>query len=142
MKKKEKKELTMWPAIVKAKCPKCRVGNIYANPMYSLRGQKMLTNCAHCGMTYEREPGYFYGAMYVSYAFIVAELVTLAIGTSILTGSDNPWVYMAVLLGVVGILAPFNLRYSRVILLHWLTPGLHYHPELSKGSETIISNLR
>jgi hypothetical protein len=100
--------------------------------MYSLHGQKMLKTCPHCGMTYEREPGYFYGAMYVSYAFIVAELVTLAIGTSILTGSNNPWLYTGILLSVVGLLSPFNLRYSRVVLLHWLTPGLHYRPELSK----------
>ncbi len=82
-------------------------------------------------MTYEREPGYFYGAMYVSYAFVVAELITLAVGTYLLTGSNNPWLYVGILLGVVGLLAPFNLRYSKVILLHWLTPGLHYHPELS-----------
>jgi uncharacterized protein (DUF983 family) len=131
MEKSQERKLAMWPAIVKAKCPKCRVGDIYEKPVYSLSGQKMHVNCPHCGMTYEREPGYFYGAMYVSYAFIVAELVALAIGTSVLTGSDNPWLYIMVLLGVVGLLAPFNMRYSRVILLHWLTPGLHYHPELS-----------
>jgi uncharacterized protein (DUF983 family) len=129
----EEKELKMWPAIVKAKCPKCRVGDIYATPVYSIFGQKMHNNCPHCGMVYEREPGYFYGAMYVSYSFVVAELVTLAIGTSILTGSHNPWLYTLILLSVVGLLAPFNLRYSRVLLLHWLTPGLHYNPELSKG---------
>jgi len=135
MEKKKEKALGMWPAIVNAKCPKCRVGDIYTKPIYTLSGQKMHDNCPHCGMTYEREPGYFYAAMYVSYAFIVAELVALAIGTSILTGSHNPWLYSAVLLIVVGLLAPFNLRYSKVILLHWLTPGLHYHPELSKKLE-------
>jgi uncharacterized protein (DUF983 family) len=111
MKKKKEKALTMWYAIVHAKCPKCRVGEIYASPMYSFSGQKMHTKCLHCGMTYEREPGYFYGAMYVSYAFIVAELVALAVGTSVLTGSDNPWLYVIILLGVVGLLAPFNLKY-------------------------------
>lgn len=131
MEKSQEKKMAMWPAIAKAKCPKCRVGDIYENPVYSLSGQKMHVNCPHCGMTYEQEPGYFYGAMYVSYAFIVAELVTLAIGTSVLTDSDNPWLYIIVLLSVVGLLAPFNMRYSRVILLHWLTPGLYYHPELS-----------
>lgn len=119
MEKNKENKLAMWPAIIKAKCPKCRVGDIYENSVYSLSGQ--------------REPGYFYGAMYVSYAFIVAELVTLAVGTSVLTGSDNPWLYVIILLGVVGLLAPFNLRYSRVILLHWLTPRLRYHPELSGG---------
>jgi uncharacterized protein (DUF983 family) len=133
MKKQKEKHLKMWPAMIHAKCPRCRIGKIYTNPMYSLHGQKMLKTCPHCGMVYEKEPGYFYGAMYVSYALIVAELVTLAVGTSILTGSKNPWVYTAVLLSVVGLLAPFNMRYSRVILMHWLTPGLHYRPELSKG---------
>ena len=133
MEETEEKKLKMWPAIITAKCPKCRVGNIYANPVYSFSGQKMLKSCPHCEMVFEKEPGYFYGAMYVSYAFIVAELVTLAIGTSVLTGSKNPWLYTIILLSVVGLLAPFNLRYSRVILMHWLTPGLRYHPELSKA---------
>jgi uncharacterized protein (DUF983 family) len=132
MENRARPNLKMWPAIVKARCPKCRVGKIYANPMYSLHGQKMLEACPHFGMKYEREPGYFYGAMYVSYAFIVAELVTLAVGTSILTGSSKPWLYTIVLLSVVALLSPFNLRYSRVLLLHWLTPGLRYQPELSK----------
>ena len=131
MENNKAKKLKMWPAIVKAKCPQCRVGNIYENPIYSLSGQKMHVNCPHCGMVFEREPGYFYAAMYVSYAFIVAELVSLAIGISIVTGSTNPWLYTVVLLGIVSVLAPFNLRYSRVLLLHWLTPGLRYQPELS-----------
>ena len=133
MEETEEKKLKMWPAIITAKCPKCRVGNIYANPVYSFSGQKMLKSCPHCEMVFEKEPGYFYGAMYVSYAFIVVELVTLAIGTSVLTGSKNPWLYTIILLSVVGLLAPFNLRYSRVVLMHWLTPGLRYHPELSKA---------
>ena len=110
-------------------------GKIFTNPAYSLDGQKILKECPHCGLVYEREPGYFYAAMYVGYAFIVAELVTLAVGTYTLSGSENPWVYVVVLLTVVAILAPFNFRYSRVLLLHWLTPGLRYHPELSKADK-------
>lgn len=96
-----------------------------------------MTECPHCGLVYEREPGYFYTAMYVGYAFIVAELVTLAVGTYILTGSENPWLYIVVMLTVVAILAPFNFRYSRVLLLHWLTPGLHFHPELAKDQKRL-----
>lgn len=121
----------MWPAIAYAKCPRCRVGKIFTNPAYSFKGQKILKECPHCGLVYEREPGYFYAAMYVGYAFIVAELVTLAVGTYILTASENPWVYLCIMLTVVALLAPLNFRYSRVLLLHWLTPGLRYHPELS-----------
>lgn len=129
------KPLKMWPAIIHARCPRCRAGKVFANPTYSLRGQKILKECPHCGLVYEREPGYFYAAMYVGYAFIVAELVTLAVGTYILTGSENPWLYLVIMLAIVAILAPFNFRYSRILLLHWLTPGLHYHPGLSKEHE-------
>ncbi len=118
-------------AFVKAKCPRCRRGNMFANSMYSLSGQHMHQACPHCGLIFEREPGYFYVAMYVSYAMNVAEMVTLAVATAVLTGSDSPWLYVAILLGSILVLAPFNFRYSRVMLLYWLTPGLHYHPELS-----------
>ena len=129
------KKRKMWPAILMAKCPRCRIGKIYANQMYHFGGQGINKNCSHCGLLYEREPGYFYSAMYVSYVFIVAELVTLGIGTSILTGSTNPWLYVVVMLSVVTMLAPFNLRYSRVLLLYWLTPGLNYQPELTSDKD-------
>ena len=135
MRKSEEKHLKMWPAIIHARCPRCRVGKIFANPTYSLRGQKILKECPRCGLVYEREPGYFYAAMYVGYAFIVAELVTLAISTYIITGSENPWLYLVIMLSIVAVLAPFNFRYSRVLLLHWLTPGLRYHPEFSKSHD-------
>lgn len=123
--------LKMWPAIIHCKCPKCRVGDIYANSAYSLKGQHIHESCSHCGFIYEREPGYFYAAMYVGYGFIVAELVTMAIATSVLTGSNNPWLYISLMLSAVAILAPLNYRYSRVLLLHWLTPGIRYRAELS-----------
>ncbi len=92
----------------------------------------MLTQCSHCGLVYEKEPGYFYAAMYVGYAFIVAELVTSGVAIGILTGSNNPWLYLIVMLSLVTILSPFNYRYSRMLLLYFLTPGLRYHPELSR----------
>lgn len=69
--------------------------------------------------------------MYVGYAFVVAELVTSGVALSILTRSDNPWLYIVVMLSLVTIMSPFNYRYSRMLLLDFLTPGLRYHPELS-----------
>ena len=116
-------------AAMHAKCPKCRTGNMFANSMYSFKGQKMNVNCPHCGFKFETEPGYFYVAMFVSYALNVALLVTLGVGTYILTHSENPWLYIAVLLSVAFILSPVNFRYSRVILLYWLTPNLHFDPK-------------
>ncbi|HYK76020.1 MAG TPA: DUF983 domain-containing protein [Daejeonella sp.] len=115
---------------VEAKCPRCRTGRIFANPMYGFKGQKMNLRCPHCDLLFEREPGYFYVAMFVSYALNVAELVSLAVATYVFTGNlENPYLYMAVLFIGVFLLSPFNYRYSRVVLLYWLTPGLRYVPQ-------------
>lgn len=116
-----------------AKCPKCRTGNMFANGMYHFGGQKMHEKCPHCGFHFEIEPGYFYVAMFVSYAMNIAEMVTLAVGIYLLTGNlESPWLYITVLLGTAFALAPFNFRYSRVILLYWLTPGVHFDPGRAK----------
>lgn len=120
-----------------AKCPKCRQGNMFANAMYSFKGQQMNKTCPECGYTFEIEPGYFYVAMFVSYAMNVAQMVTLAVGTYLLTGSELPWLYVGILLAVTVLLSPFNFRYSRVILLYWLTPGLHYDPNRLKTNKKI-----
>lgn len=116
-------------AALHAKCPRCQTGNMFANSMYSFSGQKMHKNCLHCNFSFEREPGYFYVAMFVSYALNVALLVTLGVATYILTHSENPWLYTPVLLVSAFLLSPVNFRYSRVILLYWLTPGVHFDPE-------------
>ena len=121
----------LWPAVVHAKCPRCRRDNMFSTPMYGFKAQVMNHTCSHCGLTYEREPGYFYVAMLLSYAMFVAEMVTIAVAISVLTGSVNPWLYVIVIMAAGIILSPFNFRYSRVMLLYWLTPGLHYHPEMS-----------
>ncbi len=127
----QEKRLPAWPAVVHARCPRCRRGAMFTTTMYGFRSQQMNKTCPHCGLEFEREPGYFYVAMLISYAMFVAEMVTLAVALHVLTGSNNPWLYIAVIMTTGIILSPFNFRYSRVILLHWLTPGLHYQPELS-----------
>ena len=122
-------------AALQAKCPRCRRGDMFDGPMYGLRLQKMNVTCPHCNLRFEREPGYFYVSMFVSYALNVAELIAFAVLTYLVTNNlENPWLYMAVLFPAVIILSPFNYRFSRVMLLYWLTPGLHYNPEMSKDN--------
>jgi len=119
------------PAMLQAKCPRCRRGKMFKGSMYSFGGNNMYENCPRCNLHFEIEPGYFYAAMYVSYAFNVAEAVVLAFITYNLTGNmESPWLYLAVILGGCFLLAPFNYRYSRVILLYWLSPKIHYQPYL------------
>ena len=117
-------------AIVKAKCPRCRRGKIFAGSLYGLNLQKTNEHCSHCDMRFEVEPGYFYGAMYVSYTFVVCEMLNIGLLTYLITGNDkSPWLYITTILLTILALTPINYRYSRVLLLHWLTPKIKYHPE-------------
>ncbi|MGK6351039.1 DUF983 domain-containing protein [Parapedobacter sp. DT-150] len=115
-------------AVVGSKCPKCRVGRMFVGNTYGFKKQRMNDVCPHCGFRFEIEPGYFYAAMYVSYALSVAQGVTAGMLTYQLTKSESPWIYLGVLLATILIFAPFNFRYSRLILLHYLTPKIKYDP--------------
>lgn len=57
------------------KCPNCSKGSIFQknNSWMSFRFPKMNHSCKECGFVFEKEPGFFYGAMYVSYGLGVAE---------------------------------------------------------------------
>ncbi|WP_432670249.1 hypothetical protein [Flavobacterium sp. SM2513] len=51
------------------KCPHCEKGQVFyknGNP-FLFQMPKMNKNCQECGHRFEREPGYFFGAMYGSY---------------------------------------------------------------------------
>ena len=43
-------------------CPRCGIGKLYAKPF------KMYDRCPNCNLKFEREQGYFIGAMYINYA--------------------------------------------------------------------------
>lgn len=123
-------------AIIQAKCPHCRRGDIFTGTLYGFNVQHTKENCDHCGQRFEIEPGYFYAAMYVSYAMNVAEMLTVGIATYVFSGGnlefESLWLYLLVIFTGCLLLAPVNYRYSRVILLHWLSPKIKYDPEYDK----------
>lgn len=127
--------ISEWKALTQSKCPRCRVGRVFTGPTYSFKTQKMNETCPHCGLKFEREPGYFYVAMFVSYAMNVIQLLVFGIGAYILGLSltyENLWYFVGVLLIGTVLCSPFNYRYSRLILLYWLSPGLNYEPGRAK----------
>jgi len=127
--KPQQKEPSQFNAALHAKCPRCRRGDLFANSMYGFRTQVMHKECSYCGLRYEREPGYFYVAMFVSYALTTIQMIAIGVLTYLITKEDDsPWIYMATIFTGIVLLSPFNYRYSRVILLYWLTPGLSYSP--------------
>jgi len=118
-------------AIVRAKCAHCRRGNIFTGSMYGFNIQHTKEICSHCGQRIEIEPGYFYAAMYVSYAMNVIEMLIVSFITYLCVGplEDHTfWTYLIAIFSGCFILYPFNYRYSRMILLHVLSPNIKYKP--------------
>jgi hypothetical protein len=77
----------------------------------------MHRTCPGCGLAFEREPGYFLGAMYFSYALAVAAAAPLAVAGLVLGWplARIGWAATALLV----VLSPWIFRTSRVLWL-WL----------------------
>lgn len=56
------------------KCPGCSTGSFFIsnNPFNLAKFDKMNSKCPHCGEDFERETGFYVGAMYASYALTIA----------------------------------------------------------------------
>ena len=85
-------------------------------------------HCPHCELAYEREPGFFIGAMYISYAFVVAVMLMTAFVLYYAFGDPDTWVYITTVPILVVILLPIIFRYSRTLYLHAFG-GVSYNEE-------------
>lgn len=114
-------------SVVKNKCPKCHTGKVFKiDNAYNLRMfDKMETNCPCCGERYEKEPGSFFGAMYVSYALMVAWFVTTWVIDTLFFHAQI-WQYLTFVVTTMLLLTPLTFRVSRLI---WLNFFISYNPE-------------
>lgn len=106
--------------IFKNKCPKCNEGKIYNEKriFFNFGRPNMNKACPNCHFSYHKEPGFFYGAMYVSYGLTVAQgIITYIISSAFFDKAFDPrtiWVIAAVIV----ILSTFNMRLSRIIWIY------------------------
>ena len=125
-----------WYALVNGKCPTCRRGAIFTGNLYGFNIQRTNYSCSHCNQRFEIEPGYFYAAMYISYAMNMTEMISIGFATYFLSGGrldfGSIWIYVSTIFIGSLLLSPFNYRYSRIILLHWLSPKIKYNKALDK----------
>lgn len=59
-------------------CPRCRAGKIFRKSLFLF--PKMYERCPACDLKFEREPGYFLGAMYIGYGLAIVTIAILAVG--------------------------------------------------------------
>ena len=106
-------------SILTGSCPKCQNESMYLdkNMLHLTKILKMNENCSHCGLKYQIEPSFFYGAMYVSYGLNVAIGIAAFIITSVIFKMELKWAFISIIANMV-ILFPIVMRLSRSIYIN------------------------
>ncbi len=127
--KRLKKGTTIY-SILKNRCPRCQEGKVFeVDNAYDLKNfDKMKKSCEICGEVYEKETGYFYGAMFVSYGYMAAWFALTFLPYYLLT--NIPFIYYIVFIVVsTFVLMPLTYRISR---LSWLNIFVHYNEKTKR----------
>lgn len=105
-------------ALLKLRCPRCHSGNLFTHSALSASFMEMPAACPVCRQTYEPEPGFYYGAMYISSGFSTG--ILLAVGFLLYYLAHDPplWVYIVAVTVAVLAVAPLLFRYSRALMLY------------------------
>ncbi|WP_242916963.1 DUF983 domain-containing protein [Pontibacter liquoris] len=108
-------------SIVNMKCPRCHEGDLF--PKGTLfKVQKfadMYETCPCCGLHYEPEPGYYYGAMFVSYGLTTAVVIGLWLLLDMLMDEVTMTAFIISLIVVLLLLTPLLFRLSRAIWINF-----------------------
>ena len=104
---------------LKGKCPNCKQGKIFntnGNP-FLFKMPSMRKRCNLCNYKFDLEPGFFFSAMYVSYAIACAQMIVCFIITWVLL--DLPILVTFFCVMAIAILSSsLNFRLSRIIWMY------------------------
>lgn len=70
---------------LKRQCPRCGAGDLFPN-LFTIHDP-----CPRCGLIFEREEGYWLGAMIVAFAVIEGLFGLSFVATMVVTWPDVPW---------------------------------------------------
>ena len=90
----------------------------------------MSPQCDHCGMKFEREPGYFLGSIYFNYG-LTALLITAAFFTLYLGFDISPDVLLWPLAAFCLLFPLWFFRYARSL---WLGFDVYFDPSKERKS--------
>lgn len=83
-------------AMLGQKCPRCHQGHMFTHGMYNLAHYtEMPPACPVCSLSFEPEPGFYIGAMYISYAFTTGIVLLIGLLVYNLLHDPDTWVYVA-----------------------------------------------
>ncbi|WP_066833801.1 DUF983 domain-containing protein [Rufibacter ruber] len=121
-------------SIAKLKCPRCHEGDLFENNnlLSWSRFSQMKDHCSVCQQVYEPEPGYYYGAMYVSYGLTTAPTLAFVVLMMLYSGEVTLWSLMAALVLSLVLFLPAIFKLSRAI---WINIFISYNPTAASSPQ-------
>lgn len=118
-------------SVVTNTCAKCHQGKVFENnnPYSFKNGLKMKEECSCCGFRYEREPGFFYGSMYVNYALTSGLFIILFVSDTLWLHLET-WLLLTIIISLIIALFPVTFRTGRLL---WINFFARYNKELKNS---------
>lgn len=109
-------------SVIHQKCPRCQEGDMFKYGTLHPKFFVMNKACSHCGLDFNPEPAYYFGAMYFSYAVQVGVFVGVFL---VLRFTIDPPVFTYMLWTIIAsiVILPINFRWSR---LAWINLFFKY----------------
>ncbi len=111
--------------IVKMKCPHCGKGHLFVNesPFSVSKLGEVKAECTECKTNFNPEPGFYFGAAYVSWALTVAMWVAILVALKVFDAIGliefgfltHPKTFLLTGIGFTIVLFPFLFKLSRSI---------------------------
>lgn len=118
-------------SVAKLKCPRCQEGNLFLTKShYNLKKFSIMHDkCPVCNQKYQLEPGFYYGAMYISYFGISVILVSVILPIFFIF--EPPFIaFGLIILVLILFCSPLVFRFSRAI---WINFFVKYNSVIIKN---------
>ncbi len=115
-------------SIYNYKCPRCRQGDLFVKPFNVKAPLDMFDKCSHCAQKIEPEPGYYFGAMFISYGMTVWTILGIVGFCMMVLGWSIEVAFSLVILFTI-ITFFWVARISRSIYIHL---DIKYNKELGQ----------
>jgi uncharacterized protein (DUF983 family) len=116
--KRENRKSSLITRILEEKCPNCGLGEVYEKKTRFFQLPVMKEKCNECQYHFDREPGYFLGAMYISYGLAVFQGILTFVLLYVFFPNLATILVVLIILGVICLFSLKNYKLSRIIYMH------------------------
>tara|TARA_B110000305_G_scaffold233196_1_gene289271 strand:- start:8063 stop:8434 length:372 start_codon:yes stop_codon:yes gene_type:complete len=107
------------------KCPACHEGDFFVSHPYDLtKAGDIYKSCSVCQTKFSKEPGFYYGAMYVSYAIAVGLSVSIYLLFNVFNYDISVELFLLVYSVFILLSSPLIYALSKII---WANIFIKFH---------------